>query len=54
VVFAQFIDLREGRDGARCVEQRRDGRGGRRDANIDDVPEIGVTCGRARKGRARL
>ena len=33
------------------MEQRRDGRGGRRDANIDDVPEIGVTCGRERPGR---
>ena len=46
------MELMEGREGARCVEQQRDGRGGRRDQNIDGVPKMGVMCGvgRSQKG----
>ena len=56
------MELRGGREGARCVEQRRDGRGGRCDRNIDGVPKRVWCAGRGGaekgpgkgEGRARL
>ena len=46
------MELRGGREGACCVEQRQDGRGGQCDRNIDGVPKMGVMCGagRSQKG----
>jgi len=44
VIFTEFINVREGKRRARCVEQRREERGGRRDG----VPEIDVMGRRER------
>jgi len=41
ILFTEFINVREGRQRAHCVERRRE-RGGRRDGKIDGVPEINV------------
>ena len=51
MIFVRFIEPREGKEGARCAEQRRGQSGGRRDGNIDDVPKIGMMWeGEARGG----
>jgi len=43
-ILVQFMELSGGREGACCMEQWQDGRGGQHDGNIDGVPKMGVMC----------